>query len=222
MKCTEAKSLFSPYLDGVLAGGERQSIAKHLESCETCDHEYALLSRTLYMVSELGRKPAPPDLALKLRVAISQEMSMTLDRRLQRLGVRIEEAVNAFMLPATGGLVTAVLMFGLLIGSFMIIPRGVVSGSDIPTVLYKPPKLTAAPFSDAFIINAEAPVIIEADVDSNGRLEDYRIISGQDSAEVRKQLDRSLIFTVFEPAISFGQPSPGKVVLSFSNIDVKG
>ena len=37
-----------------------------------------------------------------------------------------------------------------------------------------------------------------------------------------KQLDRSLIFTVFEPAMSFGQPAPGKVVLTFANIDVKG
>ena len=222
MNCTQAKSLFSTYLDDVLAGRERREVSNHLESCADCSQEFASLSRTQYLVSSLGRKPAPPDLALRLRVALSQEMSMTWDRRLQRIAIRLEEAVNAFMLPATAGLVSAILMFGLLIGTFMSIPRVQAGGNDVPTGLYTPPKLAAAPFSDAFVISADTPVIIEASVDSKGRLQDYRIISGQDTTEVRKQLDRSLIFTIFEPATSFGQPAPGRVVLSFANINVKG
>ncbi len=135
----------------------------------------------------------------------------------------MEGAMNAFMLPATGGLVTAMVMFGLLIGGFMSLSRGVAGvNTDVPTSLYTPPKLSSAPFSDAFLVRSETPVVIEAIIDTNGRLQDYRIISGQDSAEVRKQLDRSLIFTVFEPAMSFGQPAPGKVVLTFANVDVRG
>ena len=222
MNCPEVRSLFSPYLDGALNGAERQQVSGHLETCVVCAHEYAALSRTQELMSALGRKPAPPDLALKLRVAISHEMSMTLERRLQRAFGRVEEVINAFMLPATGGLVTALVMFGLLIGGFMTLPGGVAAvGNDVPTSLYTPPKLSSAPFSD-FMVKSEAPVVIEALVDSNGRLQDYRIIAGQDTAEVRKQLDRSLIFTVFEPAMSFGQRAPGKVVLTFANIDVKG
>lgn len=222
MNCTQTKSLFSPYLDGVLSGSERRDVSNHMATCVECRKEYASLERTQYLVSSLGRKPAPPDLALKLRVALSHEMSLTWDRRLQRLVTRMENVVNAFMLPATAGLVSAALMFGLLIGGFMSVPGVVVAGNDVPTSLYTPPRLTAAPFADAFVINAETPVMIEALVDTNGRLADYRIISGQDSAEVRKQLDRSLIFTVFEPAMSFGRPAPGRVVLSFANINVKG
>jgi hypothetical protein len=223
MKCTEAQSLFSPYLDGALSGAERQQVSGHLGACPRCTHEYASLSLTQELMAGLGRRPAPPDLALKLRVAISQELSMTWEKRLQRAVARVEEAINAFMLPATGGLVTALLMFGLLIGGFMTLPRGVAgAGVDVPTSLYTPPKLSSAPFADYMVVQSDTPVVIEALVDSNGRLQDYRIVAGQDSVEIRKQLDRSLIFTVFEPAKSFGQRSPGKVVLTFANVDVKG
>lgn len=220
--CSEINALFSPYLDGALQGPERQQVASHLASCTQCASEYATVSRTQELVAMLGRKPAPPDLALKLRVAISQELSMTWERRLQRAMVRVEGAINAFMLPATGGLVTALIMFGLLIGGFMSLRGSAGGGSDVPTALYTPPKLTSAPFYDDVLVSSDTPVVIEAIVDSNGRLQDYRIIAGQDTAEVRKQLDRSLIFTVFEPAMSFGQRAPGKVVLTFANIDVKG
>ncbi len=222
MTCTDTRSLLSPYLDGALTGAERQAVSAHLQSCAVCTTELAGLNRTQALVSALGRQPAPPDLALRLRVAISQEMSMTWERRMQRALGRMEDTMNAFMLPATGGLVTAVVMFGLLIGGFMSMPRMVSAGSDVPTSLYMPPKLASAPFSDIFTVKSESPVVIEALVDANGRVQDYRIIAGQDTVEVRKQLDRSLIFTVFEPAIAFGQPSPGKVVLTFANIDVKG
>jgi hypothetical protein len=126
------------------------------------------------------------------------------------------------MLPASAGLVTAVVMFGILIG-FFAIPARVSANSDVPTSLYTPPRLAAAPFSGGMgAISAGSPVVIEAYVDASGRLQDYRIISGDDTEETRKQLDRSLIFTVFEPAMSFGQPASGKLVISFANVDVKG
>jgi len=35
-------------------------------------------------------------------------------------------------------------------------------------------------------------------------------------------LNRALLFTIFAPAQSFGHPVPGKVVMSFSDINVKG
>lgn len=222
MTCIDARSLLSPYLDGVVHGAEWQKVAAHLETCPACAAEFAAVRRTQELVAQVGRRAAPPDLALRLRVTLSQEMSMTWERRLQRAMGRLEDAVNAFMLPATGGLVTAVLMFGLLIGGFMSLPRVAAAGNDVPTSLYMPPKLASAPFADLLTVKSDTPVVIEALVDANGRLQDYRIIAGQDTQEIRKQLDRSLIFTVFEPAISFGQRAPGKVVLTFANIDVKG
>jgi anti-sigma factor RsiW len=197
-------------------------VSEHLKNCAECREEFESLKRTQSLLAGLGRKPAPADLAVRLKVAISRERSVSWEYQLQRFFVRLENAVNVFMLPATAGLVTAVVMFGVLIG-FFALPARVPANRDVPTSLYMPPRLAAAPFSGGVgAISAGAPVVIEAFVDASGRLEDYHIISGEDTEEVRKQLDRSLIFTVFEPAISFGQPASGKVVISFSNVDVKG
>ena len=145
---------------------------------------------------------------------------MTLQYRVQSFAVRMENAFNAFMIPATAGLVTAVMMFGLLVGIFAA-PRAV--RNDVPTTLYTPRRLAAAPFSDTVgHVNADSPVVIEAQVDAKGRITDDRIISGDNSEEVRRELERSLIFTVFEPATSFGEPADGRAVISFSNVNVKG
>jgi anti-sigma factor RsiW len=220
MKCTEAESTFSLYLDGALNGSQMRMVSDHMRSCVQCSGNYKSMVRTQSLVAALGRKPAPPDLALKLKVAISQERSVTWERRVQGFLVRLENSLNAFMLPASAGLVTAVIMFGVLIG-FFASPATLSANRDVPTSLYLPPRLASSPFSVG-PVSAASPLVIEAYVDSSGRLEDYRIISGEDNAETRKQLDSSLIFTVFEPAMSFGQPASGKVVISFSNVDVKG
>ena len=71
-------------------------------------------------------------------------------------------------------------------------------------------------------INAES-LVIEAYVDANGRVQDYRILSDlQDSKEVLPQVKRMLIFTTFRPALSMGRPTPSRAVLSFSKISVRG
>jgi anti-sigma factor RsiW len=218
MNCTEARTLFSSYLDGALDGATHQSVKEHLKDCLPCAQCYAGLAKTQGLVMALGRKPAPPDLALKIRVVISQQRSISFRRQVQGLIVRGENALNAFMLPATAGLVTAIVMFGLFVGFFAQAPA-VSAANDVPTSLYMPPRLASAPFADNI---TGGPVVIEAFVDANGRLESYRIIAGEDSDEIRRQLDRSLLFTQFQPAMAFGSPTSGRVVISFSNVNVRG
>lgn len=218
MKCTDAQSQFSSYLDGELSGAVMYQIADHLRVCPRCAAEHAALDRTQALLVSLGRTPAPPELAMRIRVALSQERNSSLHRQAQRFAVRMENAINSFMLPATAGLVTAILVFGVFVGFFVQAPT-VSAGNDVPTSLYMPPRLAASPFMDGI---SEGPIVIEAIVDSTGRLQDYRIISGDDNAAIRKQLDRSLLFTVFEPAKSFGEPTSGRIVISFANVSVKG
>ena len=217
MKCTEIHPDLSAYLDDALEDRALREVRMHLSDCDECNRKLQALERTQSLVAALGRRPAPAELALQIRVALSQREKITFQRRMQGLAVRLENSVNSFMLPATGGLLTAVVMFGLFVG-FFAGPPPVAIGDDVPTVLYMPPRLSGSPFA----MNTDGPVVIEAFVDSNGRLEDYRILSGEDNAQVRRQLDRSLIFAVFEPAMSFGKPAPGTVVVAFSNVNVKG
>lgn len=219
MNCLQARSLFSPYLDGALNGHQMRDLGNHLAACAACRHESTLLADTQSAVSSLGRRPAPPELALKLRIALSHEAARSRARSLAGLQVRLEDALNAFMVPATAGVLSAIVFFGLLIGLFAL---PVQANNDVPTMLYTPPVLAQSPFSNGMErMNAES-IVIEAYVDANGRVQDYRILSAPTTDEIKPQLENMLIFTTFRPATAFGQPTSGRAVLSFSKINVKG
>jgi hypothetical protein len=222
MNCTEAKAISSCYVDGAVTGMQMKKVSDHLAECGECRKEYELLSRTQQMVAELGRVPAPPDLALQLQVAISREASRrNLRYRWQGLAVRFEHACNAFMVPATAGLLSAVVFFGLLIGMFAV-PASLSAVDDVPLSLYTPPQLADSPFRVS-VGNDEDALVVDAYVDANGRVQDYRIISAPKGAEnLLPQLDNMMIFTTFRPATSFGLPTAGRVVVSFANVNVRG
>ena len=103
MTCSVAKGLMSSYLDGAVTRSQMAQMDEHLRACVECAARFASLQRTQSLVGSLGRKPAPPDLALKLRVALSQELANSRRSRWERLRVRWENAFNAIMVPATAG-----------------------------------------------------------------------------------------------------------------------
>ncbi len=102
--------------------------------------EFAALRRTKWLMATMAPHPAPPELALRLKVAISQQLAAQRHHRWESLQVRFENALNAFMFPAAGGLLSAVLFFGLLIG--VLVPVHLSAGNDVPTMLYTPPEMT--------------------------------------------------------------------------------
>lgn len=219
MRCTQARLLFSSYLDGAVSGGEMHQISEHLSRCDACQKEYGLLENTRVLVSWLGPRQAPPDLAVKIRITLSSERSRSWRQLLRGQRVKWQHAFHSFMLPATAGVAAAIFFFVALIGFFVVPPQ--VSADDVPTMLYTPPRLesSAYPVNE---LNLDSPIMIETYVDAAGRVQNYRIISGRDDAQTREQLNRALLFTIFAPAQAFGRPVPGKAVISFSHINVRG
>ena len=221
MNCGEVKVLFSPYLDGQVSGVEMHALNRHVEECASCAREYAALRRTQQLLGGLGRKKAPVDLALNLRVAISREAAR---KRFRYEGwlVRIENVLNAFMVPATAGLVTAVLIFGVLLG-FFALPGQLQASSDVPLSLYTAPQLEQSVFGTSLGSIGDDSIVIEAYVDANGRVQDYRILQQpEDAKAVLPEVKKILIFTTFRPALSMGRPTSGRAVISFSKISVRG
>jgi hypothetical protein len=194
-------------------------ISGHLEQCADCQQEYVLLENTRSLVSSLGRRQPPSDLALKLRVAISNTRARNSLSLFQRCLLRLENTFQGFMVPATAGVLSAVVFFGSLM--VLLVPAQVSANDDVPSTFYTPPRLQVSEYPEDQL-NLDSPVVIETYVDSRGFVEDYRIISGRDDDEVRAQLGRALLRTLFVPAQSFGRPVPGKAIMSFSHINVKG
>jgi len=221
--CAQTRKLFSPYLDGRVSGTEMHAFTRHVEQCVRCEREFAALQRTQLLLASLGPKKAPADLALKLRLAISREAAETRRPRFEGMLVRLSNSLNAFMVPATAGLVSAVLTFGLLLGFFALPQALEASSADVPLMLYTRPQLQQSAFGMSLGNMGDDAQVIEAYVDANGRVEDYRILSQPDDAKaVLPQLKNLLIFTTFRPALSMGRPTTGTAVLSFSKISVKG
>jgi Putative zinc-finger len=224
MNCAEIKKIFSPYIDGRASGSEMRTLTHHLEQCGDCSREFTAMQRTQQLLMSLGRAKAPADLAVKLRVAISREMAQTRRPRFEGVMVRVQNRLNAFMVPATAGVVSAVLFFGLLLGFFALPAELRANNVDVPLTLYTGPQLEQTAFGTSLAnIGGDDAVVVEAYVNANGRVEDYRILSQPADAEaVLPQLKNFLIFTTFHPALSMGTPIAGTAVLSFSKISVKG
>jgi hypothetical protein len=222
MKCAEAKSMFSPYLDGAVTGTQMHSLGLHLDQCSDCHREYALLRQTQELLARVGRRKAPADLSLRLRVAISREAAQAKRPLFEGLLVRLDNALRAFMVPATAGLVVAVVIFGFVIGLTMPELQA-RNTNDVPLMLYTGPELQESSFAMTLSSVNEDSLVIEAYVDANGRVQDYRIISdGDNSQRLLPEVKRMLIFTTFRPAMSMGRPTSGHAVLSFSKISVRG
>ncbi len=222
MKCTDARSLFSANLDGALPGRPMQRLSEHLKACPQCSAEYAGLAQTQRLVASLGRRRAPDDLALKLRVAISREAALRRERTWQAWSVHLEDAFRAFMIPATAGIISAVIFFAVMIGFFALPASVSAADQDLP-VFYTPPQLASIPMEPGIASSIPESVVVEASIDANGRVQDYRVISGpKDASQYGRQLDSVMIFTTFRPATSFGRPTVGRAVLSFDKINVRG
>lgn len=221
MKCRDAESQFSAYMDHAMTGKQMREVRAHLEGCGRCRSQYSLLSNTQRMVAGLGRKQPPADLALKLRVRISQELARSRRHAFEALTVRVQNAFNAFMVPATAGMITSIIVFGLLIG--VLYPVPMASANDVPTTLYTPPELAFSPFGFGMgSINADT-LVVEAYIDQNGRVQDYRILSApENTKDIIPELNKMLIFTQFRPATAFGRPTYGRAVLSFAKVNVRG
>jgi len=223
LQCPQAKRLFSPYLDGAVTGTEMLGLEEHLSGCGACHHEYQALRRTQQLLASVARPKIPADLGLKLRLAVSREAAPAKRARFEGLRVRLENALQAFMVPATAGFLSALIIFGIAMVYF-VAPSTLRADNDVPLVMVNTaPQLQQSAFGMSLDTIEADSLVIEAYVDANGRVQDYRILSDTEkSKEVLPQVKRMRIFTTFRPALSMGRPTASRAVLSFSKISVRG
>jgi hypothetical protein len=116
-----------------------------------------------------------------------------------------------------------VLIFGLITAVLAMPGQLQANTEDVPLMLNTGPELEQTLFGTTLSsINADS-LVIEADVDQNGRVQDYKILSDPGaSQQLLPEVKRMLIFTTFRPAMSMGHPISSHAVLSFSKISVRG
>jgi anti-sigma factor RsiW len=224
--CNVVQTKFTEYLDGRLNGREMQLIAAHLDSCSACADEWMSIEQMQSSLSALGPVPEPEDMLLRIRVAISQERARSRQGRFHALNLAWRNTVGPFLLQAAAGFASAVLLMGtvIVLVSMFAQPESAQATADEPLGMATAPRFLylSSVVGDNQIDAVSGPVVIEAYVNGQGQVYDYRIVSGPTDEATRAQVENLLLWSRFEPARRFGQPVPGLAVLSFSGVSVRG
>ena len=224
--CKAMQEKFSGYLAGRLNGREMQQIAAHLEACRGCDREFAALRHAQSSLATLGAVAEPKDLLLRIRVAVSQERARSRRNTLQAWKLAWKNTVGPFVLQASAGFASAVLLMGtvIVLATMFAQPEAAQASQDEPLGNPTAPRLVS--FSTGVgrteIGDGSAPVVVEAYVNDEGKMYDYRIVSGPTDGNTRAQIENLLLNSRFEAAKFFGQPVRGLVVVSFAGVSVRG
>lgn len=237
MDCEQIRRLLPGYLDGAIPSGSRNeahvAVGRHLESCANCRRELSAYQAMSSIMSSVRRPLPPADLALKIRVAAAQRLSehtwLHYVRRAQtRAELALKNILEPLAIPATGGFTVAFVVFMMVCQLLGLGEPLRAVTNDSPTNLIQPARLEAlAPFPITGLEESghagPHALLVEATVNSQGEAVSYRILSGPDTEQVRRQLDLVLLFSRFRPEMSFGRfTSGGRVVLSFSDISIRG
>ena len=221
-QCVAARAAFSSYLDGALSGVEMGRVADHLEGCAPCAAEFAEWRAMQTALAEMGPARAPERLQQQLRMALDGERERGTHLPLTgRVALIWRTSVAPLAVQTAGGMLAAVL---LLAGLFRLFGPGVeVQANDdgmahliAPHFLYSQVPLMAVH------TGRDVPVLIDAKVDTSGRVYDYTILDGPRDTAVRLQVEQNLLSSVFKPATVFGVPVDGHVMLTYTGVSVRG
>ncbi len=220
MSCQTVRNRLSEFLDRTLAEADRAGVERHLAVCRECAAYLVELSGLREELKCLRAAPVPPRLRTELQVIASREMARakatrTLPLALGAWTIRFRLALDNMMrplaLPFAGGLASALLLFGVLVPVLGFRP---VVRNDVPTSLYTP--VTLVEVTPLGISDDEA--VVELSVDAKGQATDYTVQRGKVSAEMQADLFKMMFFSRFTPATWFGQPTNGKVLVSFRRV----
>jgi hypothetical protein len=201
-----------------------QEIAAHLEACSACAADFAQWRIAQSLISSIGPAKAPADLGLRLRVALSQESANTAQEKFARGRLFWQNTFRPLMWQVTAGFASTVALLGgvaVLIG--MVASPEPAQARDEPLGMASSPRyLYRSPVLAEGVADGNNPVVVQAFVNEEGLVYDYKIVSGNTDNKTRSQVEDMLLFSVFAPAQVFGQPVRGTVVLSFAGVSVPG
>jgi hypothetical protein len=212
--CLEIRRHFWDFLQGECDRSMFRSIRYHLDYCASCRMELERIETLKNDLDSLPARRVPPELALRLRVKLSRHLHQNL---LDRFLVFVDNALRPLLLPASGGVLAAILCFVLIMGSQIIPTASMTEDSGRSN---QPPRVQVlAPIN---FPTGEEGIVVVTHIDAEGRVLSYRVLSGSYSPQVLQHLDRMMYFSHFQPAMMDGKPTDGQVVLSLRQITVRG
>jgi hypothetical protein len=222
--CQSARRGFSAYLDGAMSGVEMAALSAHLDHCGNCSTEFAAWRDVQSALDQLGPAQPPQRLQSRLRAALAAERErgsyLPWLQRAFRAAVRDWSATIAPMaLRVSGGIAAAVV---LAAGLGWVFGAPIQANDDRMAHLVAPHYLYSQVPPQPIATRHDAPIVVEALVDTQGRVYDYSILEGPSDPGVKLQVENDLLASVFQPATVFGTPVRGHVVMTYMGLSVRG
>jgi len=235
MSCQSVQERLSSFLDGMLAHAERERVSAHLEVCPECGECVQSMQSLRAALRSMGRIPVPGRLATQLRVVASHERQRPLSRAsvssrfgrwAQRAELWFENLMRPLALPFAGGLLSALLLFGMLVPNLSFRhnfsndlqlstasdPEGRLVESlpapGSPTWLWKgdSPRLEPADF-----VGSDDETVLELTIDDTGRVANYSVSHGR----LTPEMEDIILYSQFTPATHNGRNTWGKTRVAF-------
>lgn len=221
--CLQTRQAFSSYLDGALDGHTMARLAKHLQGCSSCSTEFTAWRSLQNALGELGPAQAPIQLQAMVRDALASEIGTGRHLSpLRRVTAFFQETLAPAGLRFGAGLAATLAMLG---GSAWFLGTAMpVQANDARMVDVNAPKYlySLQPTAPIAADTAFLTILVDAKVDSNGRVYDYNVVDGPQDAATRRRIEANLLESVFKPATVFGEPVPGHAMMLFTTVSARG
>lgn len=217
--CHHAIRSSTSYVDGRLRADERLGVAAHLSECEACASHFEEVGLLRTALQSLRTPVAPSRLTTALRVIASRERTSVVQTHGSRWsGVwdrwkfRFDDIMRPLAIPATGGVLSSMLLFATLVLTIGTTTRVVVS--------YEVPlneETTLVPVE----LNSHA-VFVNMSVDSSGRLADFAMNDPTCNVRTGLQGQRaSITVPAFATVFGLTQPVSGDIQIRFQPLGLR-
>ena len=223
MTCFSAKRNSTAYVDGRLRGSEHSRVTSHVRGCERCASYFDQVAILRKAVRSIPQATPPVQLETALRVIASRERKSMLQNRGSRLAawwnrwsLEVDLLMRPLTVPATGGLLSSMILFGVL--AFTIGTTTRVVGYEVPVLYESRADANLVPFE----LRSKA-VMVNISLDASGRIRDYSM--GDGSYSVEGNLARLQYNTIsmpeFPSVLALAHPITGDVRILFTPLALR-
>ncbi|MBV9407171.1 MAG: zf-HC2 domain-containing protein [Acidobacteriaceae bacterium] len=219
MICWSARRRKTDYVDGRLRANERARVEAHLNECPSCALCFEQERSVRLALGELPHPAAPEHLSTLLRVQASQERQALLANGCSRLvrvwnqwRFRIDAIMRPLTIPATGGVLSSVMLFGGL--AFAISTTTQIATYEVPVVYADRVNTNLVP------LELRSAVMLTLSLDRNGRITDYSVRDGAASftGDPARLQPNSISMPAFPSVLALAQPVNSDISILFRPI----
>jgi len=217
MTCWSVKRRINDYVDGRLRGSELSRFEAHLSECGECELRIDEVRSVRSSLRSLPATEMPADLRVRLRVRASQERVVLLETNGSRFlrfwnawKFRLNEMMRPITIPATGGFISSIALFGAFAFTFSTSTR--VVAYDVPVVYAANMSANLVP------MELQSSAVVTFSTDGSGRITDYAYSEGSKSVigQTSRLQSNNISLPCIPNVMAIAQPISGDVRITFT------